>query len=162
MTTQAFGRAVGFVGILLGGLAGADEGKFLNRSLYVPIEFRVCDHLRDAVLYQDDEPVSLVPVRRVFQFTYYPDLERQAPLLVDVRVEGLYASTGESFVARMAVSAAGLHTAREHKDLGLEKALKALKFKRDVHAKETVLRLSCDRFCSRSEASPSGLRVAGR
>lgn len=71
---------------------------------------------------------------------------------MEIRVEGRYAESGEPFTARLAVSADGVRTAREHKDLGLDRALKGLRFKRDVHATEVVLRISCERFCARADS----------
>lgn len=145
--------ALGLVVATLGRVAHAEEGRFLTRSLYVPIEFRLCEHLAEAVFYQDGQAISLLPVKRIFQFTYYPDLGRQEPSQVDIRVEGRYAGSGEPFKARMALSPGGLHTAREHKTLGLERLVKQFRFHRDVHSKETVLRLACEKFCARSESA---------
>ncbi len=64
------------------------EQKFLNRSIYLPVTFVVCKHLGDAVYYESEQLVSRVPASRVFQFTYYPNLEKLLPAAVQVRVEG--------------------------------------------------------------------------
>ncbi|MGH9320978.1 MAG: hypothetical protein ACRD21_20370, partial [Vicinamibacteria bacterium] len=93
---QAWAVAAGL--FFLGGEASS-EPKPLNRSIYMPVEFVLCVHLEKAVFYQDDQPVSTMPAKRVFQFTYYPDLARMLPEVVQVRVEGTYIAGGDAFVA---------------------------------------------------------------
>jgi len=138
--------------------AGADaEPKFLNRSIYMPIEFALCEHLEKAVLYQDEQAVSAMPARRVFQFTYYPDLERLLPELVQVRVEGAYVDGGAPFVAKLAVSADGIHTAHRTSALGTgEKVLKQ-RHKIDVRLEPKRLKLECTRFCRKAVTVASDL-----
>ena len=36
-------------------LAEDDKSKFLTRSIYVPMEFTLCENLENAVLYQGDQ-----------------------------------------------------------------------------------------------------------
>ena len=47
-------------------LAEDDKSKFLTRSIYVPVEFKLCEHLENAVLYQGELAVSLMPAKRIF------------------------------------------------------------------------------------------------
>jgi hypothetical protein len=135
----------------------AAEPKFLNRSLYMPFEFVLCEHLEKAVLYQDDQPVSAMPARRVFQFTYYPDLERTLPELVQLRVEGSYVDGGEPFVAKLAITPDGIHTAHRTKALDTgEKVLKQ-RHKIDMRLEPRTLHLNCERFCKRRTTVASNL-----
>ena len=127
-------------------LAQEDKSKFLTRSIYVPVEFTLCDHLEDAVLYQDDQAVSMMPAKRIFQFTYYPSLERIAPTKSDVRVEGTR-TDGEEFVGRLAVTPWGIFTANQSIELDLNKQLARMKYKLDVRYKERTLKMRCSDSC---------------
>jgi len=154
---RVVGIATSVLASLLAAHAGA-EPKLLNRSIYLPFEFVLCEHLANAVLYQDDQPVSAMPARRVFQFTYYPDLERMLPELVRVRVEGTYVDGGAPFVAKLAVTPDGIHTSHRTKSLGTgEKVLKQ-RNKIDIRLEPRKLQLKCERFCKRTTTvAASGL-----
>ncbi len=153
---KAFALAAGVVASLLAASAGT-EPKFLNRSIYMPFEFALCEHLEKAVLYQDDQPVSAMPARRVFQFTYYPDLERLLPELVNMRVEGTYIDGGDPFVAKLAITPNGIHTAHRTKSLDTgEKVLKQ-RHKIDIRLEPRTLQLECERFCRRTATVASNL-----
>ena len=141
---------------LLEAQAGA-ESKALPRSIYLPLEFVLCEHLQKAVLYQDELPVSSMPARRVFQFTYYPDLERLLPEAVQVRVEGSYIDEGAPFVAKLAITPDGIHTAHHHKGLDTGKSVLKQRHKIDIRVEPRTLVLKCDRFCGRSNAVASTL-----
>ena len=133
------------------------EPKFLNRSIYMPFEFVLCEHLEKAVLYQDDQPVSAMPARRVFQFTYYPGLERMLPEHVQVRVEGSYAGGGEPFVAKLAITPDGIHTAHHVKGLDTGEKLLKQRHKIDMRLEPRTLQLKCERFCKRTTTVASNL-----
>ena len=151
-----FGIAASVFASLLAAHADA-EPKLLNRSIYMPFEFVLCEHLEKAVLYQDDQPVSAMPARRVFQFTYYPDLERMLPELVQVRVEGSYVDGGEPFVAKLAITPDGIHTAHRTKALDTgEKVLKQ-RHKIDMRLEPRTVQLKCERFCKRATTVASNL-----
>jgi hypothetical protein len=126
------------------------EPKLLNRSIYLPMELSLCEHLEKAVLYQDDQPVSTMPARRVFQFTYYPDLERVLPEVVQVRVEGAYVGGGEPFIAKLAVTPGGIHTAHGTKALHTGERILRQRHKIDVRLEPIRLELDCERFCRRT------------
>ena len=127
-------------------LADDDKSKFLTRSIYVPVEFKLCEHLEDAVLYQGDQAVSLMPAKRIFQFTYYPHLERIEPERTDVRVEGMR-TNGEEFTGRLAVTPWGLFTANQRIVLDLHKQLARMKYKLDVRYKTRSLTMRCSDSC---------------
>lgn len=125
-----------------------DKSKFLTRSIYVPVEFELCEHLHDAVLYQEEQAVSLVPVKRIFQFTYYPKLGRIEPLKADIRVEG-NRTNGEKFTGRLAVTPWAIVTANEEIELDLQKQLARMRHKLDVRYKPRKLVLRCSDACGR-------------
>jgi hypothetical protein len=47
--------------------------------MYVPVQIRVCDHIRGVVLYRDDQVLRSLPGKQVFQFTFFPALNRIEP-----------------------------------------------------------------------------------
>ena len=129
-------------------LAQEDKSKFLTRSIYLPVEFELCEHLEDAVLYQGEQAVSLMPAKRIFQFTYYPALERIEPIRTDVRVEGKR-TDGEDFTGKLAVTPWGIFTANEQIELDLKKQLTRMKYKLDVRYRSRTLTIRCDGTCPR-------------
>ena len=128
-------------------LAEDDKSKFLTRSIYLPVEFKLCEHLENAVLYEGEQAVALMPAKRIFQFTYYPNLERIAPTKADVRVEGKRAD-GEDFVGRLAVTPWGIFTANESIELDLEAQLKKMRYKLDVRYEERTIKMRCSESCA--------------
>jgi hypothetical protein len=132
------------------GRAGS-EPKYLPRSIYVPVELALCEHLQKGVLYQDDLPISTMPARRIFQFTYYPDLGRLLPEGIQIKVEGTYRDGSEPFVARLAVTPYGVHNAHGVKPFGTLEALEKRRGTIDVRLDESKLNLACQRFCRKSE-----------
>jgi len=129
----------------------AGQERFLPRSMYVPINFTLCEHLRDAVLYEGEQAVAAMPAKRVFQFTYFPDLNRIVPDAVQIRIEGSYVDSGEPFVARLAVSPFGIHTAHRQVALHYTEPLKRLRFNIDTRYQAVNLRIRCDTICSKSK-----------
>jgi hypothetical protein len=126
------------------------QPQLLNRSIYMPFEFVLCEHLEKAVLYQDDQAVSAMPARRVFLFTYYPDLDRLLPEVVKVRVEGSYVDGGELFVAKLAITPDGIHTAHRTKALDNGEKMMKQRHKIDMRLEPRTLHLNCERFCKRT------------
>jgi len=129
--------------------AKPDRASSLTRSIYLPVEIALCEHLRDAVLYQDDHAVSLLPARRIFQFTYYPGLSRIEPLKTDLRVEG-HREDGNDFVGRLAVTPWGVFTANRKIDLDMSKQLDKMRFKLDVRYEPVRLKIRCADSCERA------------
>jgi hypothetical protein len=134
--------------------AKPDRASSLTRSIYLPVEIALCEHLRDAVLYQDDHAVSLLPARRIFQFTYYPGLSRIEPLKTDLRVEG-HRADGSDFVGRLAVTPWGLFTASRKIDLDMGEQLEKMRFRLDVRYKPVTLKMKCFDSCGRAETVAS-------
>lgn len=132
-------------------VAQAAENLRLNRSLYIPIEIHVCEHLQHAILYQDDLAVAELPAKRIFQFTYYPDLVRIAPEVIRLRVEGVDTDQ-EPFLARLSVTPDGVFTSRgKVVEFDTSKAGKMLRFKIDARYEDKVIRLRCAHKCARAD-----------
>ncbi len=112
-TSKTLGVAVFLLGVMVSSsVLARQNGKILARSINMPVEFRLCEHLHDAILYENDVPTSAMPAERTFQFTYYPDLGLVLPEQVRVEVAGRYKEDEEPFVTRLAVTiddAAGTH-----------------------------------------------------
>jgi hypothetical protein len=127
-------------------LAEDDKSTFLTRSIYLPVEFELCEHLEDAVLYQEEQAVSAMPVKRIFQFTYYPKLGRVEPVKAEIRVEGKR-SNGERFTGRLAITPWAIVTANEHIELDFQKQLARMRHKLDVRYKPRTVVLRCSDTC---------------
>jgi hypothetical protein len=127
-----------------------ERAKLLTRSIYVPLEVKLCEHLQNAVLYQDEVAVGLLPAKRIFQFTYYPELSRIEPQKTDLRAEGRR-TDGSDFVGRFAVTPWGVFTASHKIALDMEKQLEKMRFKLDVRYPSVGLTLRCADSCGRSE-----------
>ncbi len=136
---------VGFLGILL---LLTSDGDALSRSLYVPVELRVCEHLRGAVLYRDDEPLRSLPGKQVFQFTFFPGLHRIEPEFERVRVEG------EGFRTELIVTPASVYVGNKRIDLDVEEQMNRLRHHVDSRHETVRLTLRCGDACSRTAPPP--------
>ena len=127
----------------------AKSRKLLNRSIYMPIDFELCEHLADGILYENDRPISLMPAERLFQFTYYAERKVLLPEQVRVRVEGNYFDDDEPFTAELSVTVEGIHTA--HRFLSADTKVQVLKQRKkiDTRLKKRTVRLECKRYCKR-------------
>jgi hypothetical protein len=134
--------------------AKQEKAKLLTRSIYVPVELELCEHLRDAVLYQEEQAVGVLPAKRIFQFTYYPELSRIEPLKTDLRVQG-HRDDGSDFVGRLAVTPWGVFTANHKIPLDMGKQLEKMRFKLDVRYRPVSLRMRCADSCEREQTVAS-------
>jgi hypothetical protein len=131
-----------------------DRAKILTRSIYVPVQFNLCEHLRDAVLYQNEQALNVLPARRIFQFTYYPQLSRIEPAATEIRVEGSRADGG-TFVGRLAVTPWGVISGGHRIELDMNEQLQKMRFKLDVRYPTVTLRLRCGDSCGRTDTAIS-------
>ncbi|HXV63667.1 MAG TPA: hypothetical protein VEK15_23405 [Vicinamibacteria bacterium] len=140
----------GTIFVLLTFAVEAEEKKtaVLPRSIYLPIEFDLCEHLHDAVLYEGTEAVSSLPVKRIFQFTYYPTLERIEPIRTDIEIVGIK-DDGERFMGKLAVTPWGVFTAKEKVELDMGELESKLRHKIDVRYDTMTLRFRCEDRCQR-------------
>jgi len=134
--------------------ARQEKANLLTRSIYLPVEIALCEHLRDAVLYQDDQPVSALPAKRIFQFTYYPGLSRIEPMKTDLRVQG-HRADGSDFVGRLAVTPWGVFSASHKIELDMDKQLEKMRFQLDVRYQPVRLKMRCADSCERTETVAS-------
>ena len=74
------------------------------------------------------------------------ELERMLPERVSVRIEGTYAD-GEPFVAKLAVTPDGIHTAHRTNTLGTERQVLKQRHKLDVRLEPRTTALRCPRYC---------------
>lgn len=128
--------------------AGAGQREHANRSLYIPLSLTLCEHLTEATLYIGDQAVSTLPAERIFQFTYYPALERLEPAVTEIRIEGTRSDTGEPFVGRLAVTPKGIYTANREIPLDFERAKKELAYKIDTRYRRAQVLMRCTDECS--------------
>jgi len=69
---KMLGVSVFLLAVMVSSLAPAEpRGKFLAWSINMPVKLRLCEHLDDAILYENDVPTSAMPAEPTFQFTYY-------------------------------------------------------------------------------------------
>ena len=131
----------------------AEQGKFLNRSLYVPVTFRVCEHLAEANLYIEDQRVGTLPIERIFLFTYYPDLKRLLPKVTNLRVEGVRTDDNSPFIGRLALDPTAIYTSERRIELDFERAKKQLSYRIDSRYEKVNLLMRCDTECGRSNSA---------
>ena len=120
-------------------LAAKSKKKLLNRSIYMPIDFELCEHLGDGVLYENDPPISMMPAGRVFLL----------PEQVRVRVEGNYLADDEPFTAELSVTVEGIHTAHRFRSADTKLQLLKQRKKIDKRLNKPTIRLACKRYCKR-------------
>ena len=149
-TSRTQGLWVLVLGVMVSSLADADQKrKQLNRSIYMPVEFQLCEHLDSAIFYENDLPTSTMPAERIFQFTYYPDLGVVLPEQVPVRVEGTYKEDDELFVAKLAVTVDGIRSARRFRSAGTLEQVETKLHRVDIRLKPKTLKLKCKRYCTK-------------
>lgn len=115
----------------------------------MPVEFELCEHLGSAMFYENDRPTSALPAERIYQFTYYPDLGVILPEQVPIRVEGVYLDDDEPFVAKLAVTIDGVHSAKRFRPAGTSEQVKKSLHKVDIRLKPKVIKLTCKRYCTK-------------
>ena len=130
-------------------LAAKSKKKLLNRSVYMPIDFKLCEHLGEGILYENDRPMSKMPAGRLFQFTYYAEREVLLPEQVRMRVNGNYLADDEPFTAELSVTVQGIHTAHRFRSADTQVQLQKQRKKIDTRLEKRTIRLACKRFCKR-------------
>ncbi|HLE19996.1 MAG TPA: hypothetical protein VJB88_02650 [Vicinamibacteria bacterium] len=154
----SFGFLLASVVLAVSGSVMAKDGKRLNRSLYVPIAFRSCEHLTKATLYIGDQPVASLPTERVFLFTYYPDLKRLEPAVTEIRIEGVRSDDATPFIGRLAVDPTAIYSAEERIELDFERAKKQLSYRIDSRYQKVSVLVRCSAECGKHD--PAIARVS--
>jgi hypothetical protein len=124
-------------------VAPADE----SRSLYVPVQIEVCEHLKGAVLYRDEEALRALPGKQVLQFTYFPQLQRIEPELERLRVEG------KGFRTELIVTPFSVYVADKKIELDAEGQIARLRRHQDARHETVTLSMICGEACSRTASS---------
>lgn len=139
------------------GLSEDHDHDALNRSFYVPVQIAVCEHLKGAILYRGEEPLTRLPGSHIFQFTFFPALKRIEPELERVRVKGK--DQGESFRAEIVVTPASVYVGDKKIDLDLDGQMRELRRRADARHDPVTLLLRCAHACSKT--SPDIVTSAG-
>jgi hypothetical protein len=126
-------------------VAPADE----SRSLYVPLQIEVCEHLKGAILYRDEQPLRALPGKQVLQFTYFPELQRIEPELERLRV------VGKGFRAELVVTPSSVYVADKKIELDVEGQIARLRRHHDARHQTVMLSMICGDACSRTASSRS-------
>lgn len=137
----------------------ADSGKALNRSIYVPIELNVCEHIEEATLYRDGTRIRSLPGRQTVQFTVYGDSKRLRPELDVFHVTGKEKS-GRDFEVKLTVTPADVFVANSHIDLHAEEQLKKRGHNVDIRYDPVKVHLNCRDFCPRTTQSDQAARTS--
>ena len=75
------------------------------------------------------------------------------PEQVPVRVEGAYKEDGEPFVAKLAVTVDGIHSARRFRSAGTKEQVEKKLHKVDIRLKPKALKLKSKRYCTKRVAT---------
>lgn len=128
----------------------------LSRSIYVPVQLKVCEHLKGSILYRGEEPLTELPGTHVFQFTFFPRLKRIVPELERVRVQG---RDGEENVrTEMVVTPATVYVGDKKIDLDLDKEMRELRRHIDVRHEPVIITLRCAHACGKTPSEDVALR----
>jgi hypothetical protein len=97
-------------------------------------------------LYRNHEPLRSLPGKQVFQFTFFPALNRIEPEFDRVRVEG------EGFSMELIVTPASVYVGNKRIDLEVDEQLARLRNHVDSRHETVRLTLRCGEACSRAAA----------
>jgi hypothetical protein len=123
----------------------------LNRSIYIPIEIELCEHLQDGVLYRGDEAIRPLPGRQTFQFTYYPSLHRLVPETERLIVKAVD-EDGELLEVELVVTSSAVYIGNKCVSMKLQKQMNRLRARVDVRYDTVKLKIICNKHCSRPES----------
>jgi hypothetical protein len=119
----------------------------LNRSFYVPVQIELCDHLSQAVLYRGEEAIRPLPGKHVFQFTYYPSLNRLLPETERLFIRAV-GKDGEPFQIELVVTSSAVYIGDKCIHLDLHKQMSRLRKQVDVHYDPVILKITCGKSCT--------------
>ena len=121
------------------------------RSIYVPVRFEACEHVRNVRLTIAGDPQAFTPGKRIFMFTYYPELDAVLPELAEVWIEG-EATTEEGsrpIRTNLLVTPERIASSRDELDRGPSEIVKQLRRRMDVRLPETLIHIKCEDSCTR-------------
>ncbi len=131
----------------------------LNRSIYVPVRFQSCEHVKNVELSVAGESYAFALGTRIFQFTYYADKEAVLPEFTEVRIEGdVIKEDGVSKIrTNLLVTPEKIMSSHDSLNRGHDEIVKQLRRRRDVRLPESVVSIKCEDSCSRTTDSSTGL-----
>ena len=88
-------------------LAAKSKKKLLNRSIYMPIDFELCEHLAEGTSTRTTASCPRCPQGVCSSSRITPTVRSSCPSKVRVRVEGNYLADDEPFTAELSVNGAG-------------------------------------------------------
>lgn len=143
---------ISVVSILVGSSTLAAQRE-LNRarSIYVPVRFEACEHVSDVRLTVTGDPQVFTLGRRIFMFTYYPELDAVLPELTEVWIEGEAATEEGSRPIRtnLVVTPERIMTSGDELERGTDEIETQLRRRMDVRLPETPIRIKCEDSCPR-------------
>ncbi len=137
------------------GVEAARRELNLNRSIYVPVRFQSCEHVKNVELSVVGEPYAFALGTRIFQFTYYADKEAVLPEFTEVRIEGdVIKEDGISKIrTNLLVTPEKIVSSRDSLNRGHDEIMKQLRRRRDVRLPATVINIKCHDSCTRTTVS---------
>jgi hypothetical protein len=124
--------------------------ELLNRSIYLPVQITICEHIRQAILYRGDEALRPLPGKQVFQFSYYPNLQRLVPEAEHLNVKGIQ-KDGKHLNVGVVVTPTAVYIADRCMHLDYQKQLQRLRTRIDTHYDSVKIKVACDQCCRRSK-----------
>ena len=123
-----------------------DKSKYLDRSVYVPVTFRTCEHIKNPILYASNaegeqlDALAVLPGERKFMFTYYPTLERIEPAMTIVMIVGDV--SGEEIRQYITITSDTIHLSKE-KRIELKDISSRLRYRQDIRHKNSTVTVLC-------------------
>lgn len=124
-----------------------DKSKYLDRSVYVPVTFRTCEHIEHPMLYASNaegeqlDALAVLPGERKFMFTYYPTLERIEPAMVIVMIVGDV--SGKEIHHYITITSDTIHLSQERR-IELKDISTRFRYRQDIRHKNTTVTVQCE------------------
>ena len=137
------------------GVEAAQRELNLNRSIYVPVRFQSCEHVKNVELSVAGEPYVFALGTRIFQFTYYSDKKAVLPEFTEVWIEGdVIKEDGVSKIrTNLLVTPEKIASSHDSLTRGHEEIVKQFRRRRDVRLPVSVVNIKCHDSCTRTTVS---------
>jgi hypothetical protein len=126
---------------------GAQREVNRTRSIYVPVRFVPCPHVRNLRLSVAGDSTVFAPGLQVFQFAYYSERRAILPAAVDVRINAEVVGGGRAVDTNVIIRANGIVTAGRIREFDLEKLEKQLAVRRDARLEPVNVLITATRDC---------------
>jgi hypothetical protein len=121
----------------------------LNRSIYIPLEIDLCDHLDHGVLYRSDDAIRSLPGAQIFQFTFYPSLHKLVPEMERLVVKAVR-DDGKPYAIEIVVTSSSVYVGDKCMRLDLKRQMSRFRARVDVRYHPVKLKIACEECCRRS------------